>query len=127
MTHATNLLSANVLTNPHSRAMRLALLTFEEETRMEQLCGIEAMAQISAGMKPFAPDRVVAYAMADVKRTNDTLVAEGGAFRSERKWYRLQFECRVSANRERVEDFSFAVGNAIPKAQWEAHGLSPIF
>ena len=94
---------------------------------MEQLCDIEAMAQITASVKPFEPDRVVAYAMADVKRIKDTLTADGGAFRSERKWYRLKFECRVSTNRERVEDFAFAVGDAIPKSQWEAHGLSPIF
>ncbi|MBZ6078119.1 DUF930 domain-containing protein [Microvirga puerhi] len=123
---ATRMLSQQVLAQPLSRQMRQALSTFDEETRIEQLCGIEAMAQIVAASKQFQPDRVVAYAMADVKVLRGTVLAEGAAFRSAHQWYGLTFKCELSPDRRTVKAFEFSLGDAIPRQLWEAHNLPPI-
>ena len=126
MTRATTIRSAEVLSHPLSRKMVAALASMEEETRWEQLCGIEAMAQIAAAPNgAFQPDRVVAYAMADVKASGGEILAEGAAFRSRGRWYRLKFQCRLKPDRLTVETFEFSVGKAIPRRLWEAHNLPP--
>ena len=103
--------------------MREMLPLFEEGTRLEQLCNLEAMAQIAASLKQFYPDRVVAYAKAEVKIDNNRLVAEGAAFRSHRRWYGLTFNCGLSSDRQAVQDFEFTVSKAIPKRLWEQYNL----
>jgi hypothetical protein len=120
---ATRILSGEALAHPLSRKMREMLPLFEEETRLEQLCNLEAMAQIAASLKQFHPDRVVAYARADVRIDNNTLVAEGAAFRSHRRWYDLTFTCGLSPDRQAVQDFEFRVSKAIPKRVWEQYNL----
>ncbi|MBJ6125134.1 DUF930 domain-containing protein [Microvirga splendida] len=96
---------------------------FEEETRLEQLCNLEAMAQIAASLRQHHPDRVVAYAKAEVRIDGSRLLAEGAAFRSHRRWYGLTFRCGLSPGRQAVQDFEFTVGKAIPKRLWERYNL----
>lgn len=120
---ATRILSGKALAHPLSRKMREMLPLFEEETRLEQLCGLEAMAQIAASLKQFHPDRIVAYAKADVRIENNTLMAEGAAFRSRRRWYGLTFACGLSADRQAVQSFEFSVGELIPKRLWDRYNL----
>lgn len=124
MKRAETIRSGEVLSHPHSRKMAAALASMEEETRWEQLCGIEAMAQI-ASIGSFQPDRVVAYAMADVTVGKGEILAEGAAFQSKERWYRLKFLCRLSPNRQAVETFDFSIGDAIPRRLWETHNLPP--
>jgi len=120
---ATRILSGDVLAHPASRKMRQMLPLLEEETRLEQLCNLEAMAQIAAALKQFEPDRVVAYAMADTKRAGNVIVAEGAAFRSGSQWYGLKYRCRLGADRKGVQAFELSVGDAIPRRVWEVHNL----
>ena len=120
---AARILSEDALAHPLSRKMREMLPLFEEETRLEQLCNLEAMAQIAASLKQFNPDRVVAYAKADVRIDNNRLVAEGAAFRSRQRWYGLTFNCGLSPDRHAVQDFEFRVSKAIPKRLWEQYNL----
>lgn len=124
---ASKILSGGVLDHPLSRGMRQALAQFDEETRIEQLCGIEAMAQIRATFPTFQPDRVVAYAMADVRLLKGTLVAGGAAFRSERQWYRMSFTCALTADTQTIKTFEFAIGDAIPQRLWEKHNLPAVY
>ncbi len=120
---ATRILSGEALAHPLSRKMREMLPLFEEETRLEQLCGLEAMAQIAELLKQFQPDRVVAYARADVKISDTIVKAEGAAFRSHRRWYALTFRCGLNEDRQAVKSFEFSVGKAIPKRLWEQYNL----
>ncbi|WP_243369416.1 DUF930 domain-containing protein [Microvirga solisilvae] len=120
---ATTMLSSAALAHPQSRAMRTALERMDEETRLEQLCGIEAMAQIAAHLQAFKPDRIVAYAKADVRLARNILIADGAAFRSGREWHEVKFTCEFGANRRNVQAFEFTVGNAIPKRDWERYNL----
>ncbi|MCB8821507.1 DUF930 domain-containing protein [Microvirga rosea] len=105
--------------------MQSALASFDAETRIEQHCGIEAMAQIAA-LTLFQPDRVVAYAMADVARVGNTLTAQGAAFRSGRRWYKLAFICELTHDHRAIQAFEFTIGDPIPRRLWEAHSLPPV-
>jgi hypothetical protein len=120
---ASRILSGETLAHPLSRKMWEMLPLFEEETRLEQLCGLEAMAQIAASLKQFHSDRIVAYAKADVRIENTIIAAEGAAFRSHQRWYGLTFRCGLTGDRQAVQDFEFSVGNAIPKGLWDRYNL----
>jgi len=117
------MLAAEVLVHPGSRQAQRKLQLLEGETRVEQLCGLEAMAQIAASQPQFRTDRTIAYAMAEVKFVKGAIVADGAAFRSEERWYRLKFRCRISTDGRSIQSFEFLVGSAIPKSEWERHGL----
>lgn len=123
MIRATTLHSAHVLAHPRSREAREAMRHLAEDERLEQLCGVEAMSQIHAWNKAFEPDRVSAFAMRDTKWSGATLIAEGAAFRSKKRWFNLRFSCGLSADHTQVAAFEFRVGDPIPVSQWRARNL----
>lgn len=127
MQKPAKMLSAGVLADPRSRSAREALPTLAKGERLEQICGVEAMAQIAAWDKTYQPDRTIAYAMGKTRLKDDTLFADGAAFRSKHKWYNLTFKCRISSDSEKVYAFEFLVGEPIPPEEWEAHNLAPIY
>lgn len=120
---ASKILSGEALAHPLSRKMREMLPRFEEETRLEQLCNIEALAQIAASFAQFRPERIVAYARSDVKIERGVLRAQGAAFRSGREWHGLTFTCELSADRQEIRGFEFSIGDRIPKRLWEQYSL----
>ena len=122
--HARTVLSTAILASPKSRRAREKLARVEVSTRLEQICGIEAMAQIADMNWGFQPIAVVAYAMEDVRREGEALVAPGAAFLSAHHWYRLRFRCGISPATQRVTAFDFSVGAEIPRRDWESHGLT---
>ena len=124
MIQATSLRSAKVLADPRSAKARKALQGLAPSERIVQLCNIEAMEQVHIWKPEFQPDFLVAYAMADTKLSGRKLTADGGAFRSKRRWYALGFTCEVTADQKEVVSFAFRVGDAIPKSQWQDHNLS---
>ncbi|MET3898254.1 hypothetical protein ABIB57_002203 [Devosia sp. UYZn731] len=124
MVHPTQLLGASVLAEPASREVRETLPLLGGDERKVQLCNIEALAQIHAADPRLDPDILVAYAMADMDVTSDGVTADGGAFRSQKQWYGFKFRCAVAADLKSVTDFSFAIGEPIPKSEWEGHDLT---
>lgn len=123
MIRASRLMAADALANPLSRQAREMLPFLAEDERVEQLCGLEAMSQIHAWKAEIEPDRVTAYARGETRITGRTLLAEGAAFRSRRRWYALSFRCEFSADRSAVVAFAFRVGDAVPRGQWRRLGL----
>lgn len=122
--HARTVLSTAILASPKSRRAREKLARVEVSTRLEQICGIEAMAQIADMKWGFQPIAVVAYAMEDVRSEGEALVAPGAAFLSAHHWYRLRFRCGISRATQRVTAFEYSVGAEIPRRDWESHGLT---
>jgi hypothetical protein len=120
------MLSARNLASAGSRQARLALRTLSDDTRVEQLCGLEAMEQVHAWRHDFQPDRLVAYAMGEPKPIAGGIEADGAAFRNHSNWYRIRFRCELTPDREKVAAFAFAVGDPIPRDQWEEHGLPAV-
>jgi hypothetical protein len=117
------MLSDAVLADPRSSQARQALAQLTPADQVEQLCNLEAMAQVGAWSTELQPDRVVAYAMADAKLSGTTFVAEGAAVHSKRDWYELQFKCELTQDHKTVAAFEFLMGAAIPKETWLEHNL----
>src|SRR5690242_21914663 len=65
-------------------------------TRLEQICDYTAMKKINDARNPFHPDRVVANAISQTRISNNTVKADGGAFRSRGKWYELSYSCKTT-------------------------------
>jgi hypothetical protein len=70
-----------------------------------------------------APDALAPYAMAAEKVSGNSVEVKGGAFRSKRKWYNIQFKCELDAGSGKIASFAFLVGDAIPQGEWQEHNL----
>lgn len=122
MVTATHMRSAAVLADPRSAGARAALKTLDPDTRIEQVCNLEAMEQVRQWKAGSSPDYLVAYAMEDTKRTGAHLHADGAAIRISDHWYRFRYACTVGSD-ETVTRFAFALGAEIPRTEWSDHGL----
>jgi hypothetical protein len=93
--------------------------------RFQQACDIELMERLRRAGEPYnKPDSVIAYALGDPAISGDVLKGDGGAFRSGGVWYRYSFTCAATADRMKVTSFDFRIGDAVPRDEWDAHGLS---
>lgn len=121
MVKAHSFYAAKLLADPRSRHARQALATFAPDERAIQLCNIEAMEQIHRWKAELRPDLVVPYATGNLRIDEGSIHAQGGAFRSERRWYAVTFSCNVAQGA--VAAFEFSVGEAIPEAKWAEYNL----
>lgn len=119
----TRMLSEEVLADRRSSQARMALAQLAPADQVEQLCNLEAMAQIAQWDSSLQPDRVVAYAMADTKLSENSFSADGAAVHSRQDWYRLRFKCDLTLDHKKVVAFEFTLGEAIPKEIWSEHSL----
>jgi hypothetical protein len=124
--HPTEMLSQKDLARPQSRQAVAAMKTMSDADRIDQLCAIEASAQIHAWRNEYQPERLVSFAMSDTRMDGDMLVADGAAFRSRKNWYRLKFHCGVTLDHTRVASFEFQVGEPVPRGEWEEHNLAAV-
>jgi hypothetical protein len=120
---ARQLFSDKVLADPRSRRAREALRGLAGGERNLQLCDLEALEQVRRVQPAMAPDALAPYAMAAEKVSGNNVEVKGGAFRSKRKWYNIQFKCELDAGSGKVASFAFLVGDAIPQAEWQQHNL----
>jgi hypothetical protein len=123
MMKATHMLSEQWLADPRSQEAKNMLPMLAADERMEQLCAIEAMAQINAWKRTFQPDHLVAYAMAQTKVSKNALLADGAAFHSNQHWYNVKFKCELAADHNKVVAFEFIVGDLVPRHEWARHNL----
>ncbi len=124
MIHATRLMAAAVLADPHSAKAAKAMKTLAASERIVQLCNIEAMEQIHAWKPTLRPDFLVAYAMAETRQAGNRVEADGAAFRSKQHWYNVSFTCEARPDLAGVAQFAFQVGDEIPKDAWRDHNLA---
>lgn len=115
----------------HAAAVRperdKAIEKLAPETRLEQRCNARAMGAIGREHPDLAPDELVAYAFADPATDidADTIKAPGAAVRSRGHWYHLAYDCRTSSDGLDVLAFSYALGDVVPRGDWDAHYLVP--
>ncbi|MBY3174417.1 DUF930 domain-containing protein [Rhizobium leguminosarum] len=57
------------------------------------------------------------------KVSGNNVEVKGGAFRSRRKWYNIQFKCELDAGSGKIVSSAFLVGDAIPRDEWQEHNL----
>lgn len=118
-----HMLSEGVLADPRSKDVRKTLSTLAVAEQVEQLCNLEAMAQVGQWNRSLQPDRVVAYATSATKLYGNSFSAEGAALHSRKDWYSLQFTCDLAPDRKTVVAFEFVVGDVIPRDDWLKNGL----
>lgn len=123
MVKPSRMLSEKALADPRSRKARKELAALAPADQVEQLCGLEAMAQVGAWSSKLRPDRVVAYAMADPEMKGNEFSADGAALHSRHDWYRLRFKCELTSDHKKIAAFQFMVGDPIPRKDWAAHNL----
>lgn len=123
MVKPSRMLSEGVLGDPRSWGARKELAALAPADQVEQLCGLEAMAQVGVWSKKLLPDRVVAYAMADPKMVGNEFSADGAALHSKRDWYNIKFRCELTPDHKKVAAFEFLMGEPIPKEDWVEHNL----
>ena len=99
-----------------------ALGRLDPQTRLEQVCDLEAMKRIKQEKK-LPADRAQGAASAEPKTEGHTLTAKGGAFRTKGAWYELSFVCQASPDHMKVLSFEYQTGKTIPESKWEDYGL----
>ena len=123
MIEARKILSDLALAGPRNRQARKMLPLLGRDERMEQLCNIEAMAQLRAWNHDLEPDLTIAYARAETRVGDAGITADGAAFRSRKQWFALKYRCDLTADLARVSAFAFQAGATIPRKDWERFNL----
>ncbi len=123
LVQAKELFSKRALASPRSRKAREMLGSLSGGERNLQLCNLEALEQINRLRPGSAPDLVAPYAMKAEKVRGNSVEVDGGAFRSKRNWFNIRFNCEVDPTGQAVVAFAFAIGDAIPKDEWQEHNL----
>lgn len=94
-------------------------------TRLEQRCDVAAMEKISADVRKFSVDKVLAYAFSDPNAGENSIKADGAAFRSGEHWYKLAFVCKTDDEHINVTAFDYEIGDEVPQDEWDKHYLVP--
>jgi hypothetical protein len=105
------------------KQLEYQLKKLDPQTRLEQVCDVEAMKRIAKENREFRIDRSVISAIEEPEIKGDTITGKGAAFRSKGKWYRYAFTCEATPDRMRVLSFEYKLGDEIPEQQWSKHGL----
>lgn len=100
-----------------------SLQKLDPQTRLEQVCDLEAMSRIAKDAKLYRPDRAKTDVVSHPKHSGHTVKGSGGAFRSKGRWYSFSFECKGTPDHMKVLSFSYKIGELIPESKWAAYGL----
>jgi hypothetical protein len=100
-----------------------SLKKLDPQTRLEQVCDLEAMSRIDRDANPYHPDRAKTDVISHPLHAGDTVTGKGGAFRSKGRWYSFSFTCKGTPDHMKVLSFSYKIGDAIPESKWASLGL----
>ena len=101
-----------------------SLKGLDPKSRLEQVCGVEAMDRIGADQSNnHEPDRALADATSSSVLKDDKLIVQGGAIRSHHHWYHLSYTCIGTSDHLGVLKFTYKIGSRIPDSEWEADSL----
>lgn len=100
-----------------------SLKRLDPATRLDQICDYEAMLRIDRDPNPYHPDRAKAEVISTPHRTDDSIMTNGGAFRSGGRWYVLSYTCKTSPDHLKVINFAYRIGKLIPTSEWPKYSL----
>lgn len=100
-----------------------SLSKLDPQTRLEQVCDLHAMKQISRDSNPYHPDRAKTDVVSHPQHSGNTVTGAGGAFRSGGRWYQFWFSCTGTPDGMKVTAFSYRLGQPIPELKWASYGL----
>lgn len=114
---ARKIYSKDALNNPR---VKQALGKLPLRDRLVQICGIEALEQVRNHRSGSFPD-MLAPDGGIVAQNSFTI--RDGAFRSKGTWYSIDFRCQVGDDAMEIKDFSYAIGKAVPRTEWNSRQL----
>ena len=117
LTRAREIYSKDAMSDPR---VKQALGKLAPKDRIIQICGIEALEQVRRHKAGAFPD-MLAREGGSVSATG--LTVSDGAFRSQRKWYAIDFTCKANAETMVIDAFSYNIGRAIPEGEWARRQL----
>jgi hypothetical protein len=103
---------ANMLQGPAMAKAREAIKKLPPQKRLVQTCNIEAIAQLGRASS-HQPDAIVADAFAPTHPSGTSFTVTAGAFRSNKTWYGVSYECTLSKDMSKVQSFSFRIGDEV--------------
>lgn len=106
-----------------ARSAAEEMLKLDPSARVEQRCNARGMGEIGREHKDMHPDELVAYAYANTKLNGEHLAAPGAAVRSGSTWYHLSYSCETANEGMDIKSFSYKLGTAIPRSEWDEHYL----
>ena len=125
MQEATEFYASDLLRRPENAQVRETLPLLAPDERIVQLCNIEALEQIRIANAGRFPDSLDTSAFEETGISNGKLSAPLGAYRADRKWFYVTFECTPGPDLESVVEFTFDLGDEVPQELWEEHELIP--
>ncbi|WP_158409588.1 DUF930 domain-containing protein [Devosia psychrophila] len=125
MLEATEFYASDLLRRPENAQVRETLPLLAPDERIVQLCNIEALEQIRIANAGRFPDSLDTSAFEETEISNGKLSAPLGAYRAARKWFYVTFECTPGPDLESVVEFTFDLGDEVPRELWEEHELIP--
>lgn len=114
MTQARQLYSETMLNEPN---VRTAMQGMPRSERAKLLCATELRAQLRAADR--AVDMLPQYPL----ESGTEMEHLQAAFRAQGQWFDLAFRCEVDDIVTKVLNFSYQIGDAIPRAQWAQRGF----
>lgn len=121
---ATDFYAASILADPANAGLRRSFGSLAGSEQAIQLCNMEALEQIALGETGPAPDTMVGYAFDEITVDGLVVTANGGAFRRQGQWFRVQFSCTVASDMAAVTAFDYQAGARVPESEWEEHFLN---
>ncbi|MVA73331.1 DUF930 domain-containing protein [Agrobacterium vitis] len=100
--------------------VRQALGTLPPERRIVQICSIEMLEQIRRAVPGAVPDVIAGSPTTRQTVTARLMDVSGAAFRSRGQWYDIGYHCETDAKTLVITSFSYSLGAAVPKSQWQA-------
>jgi len=99
------------------------LAKLDPEERAHQVCVIKGIDTIKRDRKLPGAESMKTSIFGHATFTGETVTAKGGAVRAHNRWYKLKFDCTVTADQMKATAFSYEIGAEISQDQWEKLGL----
>ena len=114
---ASELYSADTLSDPR---VRQALGKLPKDRRIVQMCMIETLEQVRRARPDTVPQGLFFDPRNGSPISGQVMTATGAAYKTAQGWIDVDFKCSVNSDVNGITAFSFAVGGAVPKSQWQA-------
>ena len=111
--------TARSLYDDESPVATTAMQARPRGVRAGELCVTELRRQLLGSGPRYWPDLLPTYRLDE----GTLLQVRKGAFRSNARWYNLEFRCTIDEAATRVVSFDFEIGTPVPPAEWAGRGL----
>jgi Domain of Unknown Function (DUF930) len=99
------------------------LAKLDPEERAHQACVIKGIDTIKHDRKLPGAEGMKTSIFGRASFTGEVVTAKGGAVRAHNRWYKLAFNCTVTADQMKATAFTYEIGAEVPQDKWEDLGL----